>query len=123
MEKRPNDFGFKELIVWQRAIEFAEIVLEEIEKINSNRKHYRLIENLEACVVSVSSNIAEGKGRFSKKEFIHFLHISRGSLYETISKSILFNRKGWFSHTGLNQIENTGAEVARLLNGLIRSLC
>ena len=61
MEKK-NDFGFKDLIVWQKAIEFAEIILEEIDNIKTDRKHYRLIENLEACSVSVSSNIAEGKG-------------------------------------------------------------
>ncbi len=121
MEKK-NDFGFKELIVWHKAIEFAEIILEEIDNIKTDRKHYRLIENMEACSVSVSSNIAEGKGRYSKKEYIHYLHISRGSLYESISKSILFNRKGWFTTKSLSRIEEKGTEVVKLLNGLINSL-
>ncbi|MCK4923051.1 MAG: four helix bundle protein [Bacteroidales bacterium] len=78
-----NNFGFKDLIVWQKSMTFIDLVLDEVDQLNSDRKHYRLVEQIESAVTSVAMNIAEGKGRNSKKEFIHFLYISRGSLYET----------------------------------------
>lgn len=73
-------FGFKELIVWQKAMEFADQVLDLTDNLETDRKHYRLIEQLESSVTSVALNIAEGKGINSNKEFIQFLYISRGSL-------------------------------------------
>ncbi len=80
MEK--EEFGFKKLIVWQKAVEFANKIILLTEAIDTKRKHYRLIEQLESSSCSIAQNIAEGKGRYSNKEFIHFLYISRGSLYE-----------------------------------------
>jgi len=43
----------------------------------------------------VALNISEGKGRFSKKEFKHFLYIARGSLYETVTMLQIFKKKQW----------------------------
>ncbi len=63
-------FAFEELKVWQEAVEFAKIGIETAEGIKTNQRHFRLIEQLEAAVSSVAQNIAEGKGRYSKKEFI-----------------------------------------------------
>ncbi|MBI5605158.1 MAG: four helix bundle protein [Deltaproteobacteria bacterium] len=42
--------------------------------------------------------IAEGKGRFSKKEFVQYLYIARGSLYETMTLLEIFKRRNWISH-------------------------
>ena len=66
---------------------------------NTPRKHYRLIEQLEASSASVALNISEGKGRFSKKEFKHFLYIARGSLYETVTLLQILIKKNWFKST------------------------
>ena len=86
-ELRTNSvkFSFEDLEVWQKAMDFADKVINVVDKLNTNRRHYRLIEQLESSATSVSMNIAEGKGRYSKKEFIKFLYIARGSLYETIA--------------------------------------
>lgn len=78
-------FAFEQLHVYQKALEFSVNVINVIENIKTPRKHFRLIEQLEASSTSVPQNIAEGKGRFSKKEFKQFLYISRGSLYETVT--------------------------------------
>jgi len=75
------NFGCKELFVWQKSINFSVKILDLVEKLNSGSKHFRLIEKIEARSVSIPSNIAEGKGKESKKEYIRFLYISRGSLY------------------------------------------
>jgi four helix bundle protein len=92
------------------------------EHLNTPRQHYRLIEPLEAAAASVPMNIAEGKGRFSKKEFIHFLHIARGSLYETMTLLNLFQRRDWISMGAMNALEAQSNALARMLNALIRSI-
>ena len=103
-------------------IEFAEAVIKTIDQFEAPRKHYRIIEQIEAAAVSVSSDIAEGKGRFSKKEFIQFLYIARGSLFETISLLILICRLQWIERKVLNKLKSIGEEIAKMLNSLIKSL-
>ncbi|MFC5623257.1 four helix bundle protein [Algoriphagus winogradskyi] len=117
-----NDFAFKELKVWQKSIEFADSILDIIENLNSSQKHYRLIEQIEASSVSISSNIAEGKGRDSKKEYIRFLYIARGSLYETVSILTLFEKRNWIAKEVLIKLENLGVEIASMLKGLINAI-
>ena len=115
-------FNFENLEVWQKAVDFAKIVIELSEKVNTNRKHYRLIEQLEAASTSVALNIAEGKGRFSKKEFIQYLYIARGSLYETITLLIIFHKKNWINNAQLEEIEDFGAEIGKKISSLINSI-
>ena len=90
-----RNLAYKDLEVWQRAVQFAVDVIDLVESISTGRKHYRLFEQIEASSSSVPMNIAEGKGRFSKKEFTQYLYISRGSLYETLTVLEIFYRKGW----------------------------
>ncbi len=120
MSKR--QFGFKDLSVWQRALDFANKVIELTESLNSDQKHYRLIEQIEASSASIAQNIAEGKGRYSKKEFKQFLYYSRGSLYETLTLLNLFSLRGWISESQLSLLENEADEIGRMLNGLINSI-
>ena len=58
------------LFSWQPAVDFADYAISLTENLQSNRKHYRLVEQFESSATSVAMNIAEGKGRHSKKEFI-----------------------------------------------------
>ncbi len=115
-------FSFEDLEVWQKAIDFAKLVIDLSEEISTNRKHYRLIEQLEAASTSVALNIAEGKGRYSKKEFIQFLYIARGSLYETITLLIIFHKKNWIDDTQLEEIKSFGDEIGKMLSSLINSI-
>ena len=94
-------FGFEELEVWRKAIDFADYVIHLTENIETNRRHFRLVEQLEAASASIAMNIAEGKGRYSKKEFIQFLYISRGSLYECITLLIIFQKTFMDFRTGI----------------------
>lgn len=67
-------------------------------------------------------NIAEGKGRNSKKEFVQYLHFSRGSLYETLALLEIFHMRGWIESEAFRELENQGTEIAKMLNGLINSI-
>ena len=115
-------FGYEDLEVWNRAIEFVVEVIDLTEKISSGRKHYRLLEQIEASSASIPMNIAEGKGRFSKKEFTQYLYISRGSLYETMTLLEIFRRKKWINMEDYLKLETRGKEIASMLKGLINSI-
>lgn len=116
-------FGFKDLIVWQKALDYSVTVSNETDRIrNEYSKYYRMLNQLDDSSFSVHSNIAEGKGRFSKKEYIHFLHISRGSLFESVSQLIFFNKKNMISSETLDNYEVKAEEIGKMLNGLINSI-
>jgi len=115
-------YSFENLDVWQKAIEFANEVISAVDKLNTNRKHFRLIEQLESAVTSIAMNIAEGKGRFSKKEFMQFLYIARGSLFETITLIEIFKRTGWLNNGQYNSLRNKGDEIGKMLSSLINSI-
>jgi four helix bundle protein len=121
--RRETHFKFKDLNVWQKALDFSIEVIKITENINSARNHFRLIEQLESSSASVGQNIAEGKGRQSIKEFIRFLYISRASLYETLKLLNLFQKMNWISLDQLNKLEAQSFEIASMTKGLINSLC
>lgn len=122
MEVKKIRFGFEDLEVWQKAVEFANKIIKLSEELKTNRRHYRLIEQLESSATSIPMNIAEGKGRYSKKEFIQFLYIARGSLYETLTLLIIFYKNNWISEKQLDEIKNFAEEISKMLSGLLSSI-
>lgn len=117
-----NLFNFQDLLVWQKSIDFAQKVILLIDELDTPRKHYRLIEQLESAVTSIPMNIAEGKGRFSVKEFIRFLYIARGSLFETITLIILFEKLKWISENKFAELQNDAEEISKMINSLIKGV-
>lgn len=115
-------FGFENLNVWQRAVQFAVDVIDIIDSLNCDRKHFRLIEQIESSVTSIAANISEGKGRNSQKEFIQFCYIARGSLYETMTFIEIFFRKKWLDKESYNKLRTEACEIASMIKGLINSL-
>jgi four helix bundle protein len=114
--------AYKDLQVWQKSIDLATAVIALVDDLNTDRKHFRLIEQLESAVTSIPMNIAEGKGRSSKKEFIYFLYIARGSIYETLTLLEIFLRQGWITQEKYVNLENRSIEIIRMLKGLINSM-
>ena len=114
-------FPFEKLEVWQLSVDLAEHVLSLLERMKSY-EHLRLVSQMEAAIVSVSQNIAEGKGRQHKKEFIQFLHIAQGSLYEVVTLIEVFRRNKLFSEEESRQVRDQCETIDRKLNGLINSL-
>jgi four helix bundle protein len=115
-------FAFEELNVYQKALEFAVNVIETIDEIDALRKHFRLFEQIESSSTSVSSNISEGKGRYSKKEFKHYLYIARGSLYETVTRLQIFKKLKWLNEVSYNKLYFEAEEINKMLSGLINSI-
>ncbi|HHU08315.1 MAG TPA: four helix bundle protein [Clostridiaceae bacterium] len=122
MKDGDTQSSYKDLIVWQRSMILANDVIDLVDHLETDRKHYRLIEQLEAAVTSIPMNVAEGKGRDSKKEYVHFLYISRGSLYETLTLLEIFQMRGWITPEIYQELENQSNEIAKMLKGLINSI-
>ena len=115
-------FAFEDLQVYQRALDFASAIIDLIDDMATPRKHYRLIEQIESSSSCVALNISEGKGRYSKREFKHFLYIARGSLYETVTMLQLFLKKNWLSNEKYSKLYDEAQEINRMLSGLINSI-
>ncbi len=115
-------FAYENLEVWNKAIDFAVKVINTVENISTDRKHYRLLEQIEASSTSIAMNIAEGKGRYSRKEFKQYLYIARGSLYETMTLLEIFRRMKWISDDKYNELEVTGKEITSMIMGLVKSI-
>jgi len=121
-ENDGNLFSFQDLKVWQKAVDFAEKVIRSIDDFDAPRKHYRLIEQLESASTSVAMNIAEGKGRQSTKEFIQFLYIARGSLFEVVTLLIIMQKVGWVEAENVTTFQKLAVEITKMINSLIKSM-
>ena len=110
---------YEELIVWQKAILLAKLVY-RIQKQLPKEEVYGLGDQMRRAVVSIPSNIAEGFGRESDKEFKHFLSIARGSLFEVKTQLQLAESLGYWVIE--EEIVTLMDEVGKLLNALMRSL-
>ena len=117
-----NHFSFESLDVWQRAVAFAEQVIRQSETWQTQGKHYRLLEQLEAAVTSVAMNIAEGKGRYSKKEFTHYLYIARGSLFEVVTLLVIIERLNWIPVKELDELRDQAVIIGKMLTKLAQSI-
>ena len=83
---------------------------------------YGLISQIRRCAVSIPSNIAEGYGRNSTSDYIRFLHIATGSLYELQTQlEIAFNLE-YLKKTDFDKLYESSREIERMLTSLSRKL-
>jgi four helix bundle protein len=82
---------------------------------------YALTAQLRRAAVSIPSNIAEGQGRRSPKEFVQFLRIARGSLMEFETQLLISVRLGYINQGRADRILNASDEISRILQGLMAS--
>lgn len=115
-------FDFENLIAWQKAIDFVDLVMQKTESFYSKKGSFRLKEQLDAALTSIPMNIAEGKGRFSKKEFMQFLYYSRGSINETITLLLILNKRAIMLPQDYLIVKNKAMELSKIINGLIAFL-
>jgi len=114
-------FPFEKLDVWQESVELAYFVLDLLEQVPLS-KHLRLVSQMEGAVSSVAQNIAEGKGRQHKREFLQYLSIAQGSLYETVTLNEIFKKQKLFSETEYDLVRRKAETIDRKLNGLMNAI-
>ena len=114
-------YAFENMKAWQEA---RKLVIEVYRLLDAFPKFetYALCDQIRRSVVSVSSNLAEGSGRFSLKEQLHFYEIAYGSLMETYNQLILAADLKYIGGDNLEELRPQIDSVARMLNGLRSSL-
>lgn len=83
-------------------------------------ERFGLTSQMRRCSVSIPSNIAEGWGRLSRKNYIQFLRISRGSLYELETQILITKQLNYINDS--EKVESLIIEISKMLNSLIRKL-
>ena len=110
-----------DLIAWQKATDLVIEIYARTEPFPKS-EIFGLTNQMRRASVSIPSNIAEGQGRSSKKDFIHFLHIARGSLQELETQIIIAFRLEFLPENSRAFLLSLTNELSKILNGLIRAL-
>ena len=114
-------FNFEKLDVWQKAIEFADLVYSSTRDFPADER-FGLTNQMRRAAVSLSSNIAEGCSRISKTDFARFLEIATGSVFEVVSPAFIGHRQGFLDDEAFRAIYDAAEEQSRMLSGLRKSL-
>ncbi|MFA6518215.1 MAG: four helix bundle protein [Candidatus Shapirobacteria bacterium] len=109
---------FTDLVVWQIGHETVLLVYKLVGKFPKTET-YALVDQLKRAVVSITSNIAEGFGRKTYKDKVHFYYLSLGSLMEVKNQLIIAKDLGFISVDDFTKLLGKLMDVQRLLLGLI----
>lgn len=113
--------NFKELKVWQNAMSLTKAIYLITDQF-PDKERFGLTSQIRRSAFSIPSNIAEGSGRGTDKDFVHFLHITFGSACELETQIILANELTYNSHLQTEEINNQINEIKRMLIGLKKKL-
>jgi len=113
--------SFKDLFVWQKGIELVNNIYKATKKFPKDEL-YCLTSQIRRAAISIPANIAEGWGRGTTKNYIQFLEISRGSLFELNTLIIISYNQEYISKETCDEVENKLIEIGRMLNAIITKL-
>ena len=111
---------YRDLKVWQKAIELTSEVYKLV-KLLPNEERYALSDQIRRAVVSVPSNIAEGRGRGTNKEFVRYLLMSRGSLWEVSTQLEICERLQYLNNEEMTNARQLITEISKMINALASS--
>ena len=112
---------FKTLKVWEKSIVLAGRVYKLTEKLPS-KERFGLISQINRSVVSIASNIAEGCGRNTDKEYRYFLSVSQGSSFELETQIMICLELNYYKPEDLNEVIYLINEIQKMLNGLQKNI-
>lgn len=113
--------GYKELTVWQKAVDLAENIY-RLTGAYPQEERYGLVNQMRRAAVSIPSNIAEGYNRNTTKDYVQFLHISKGSNAELETQLIISRKMNYISEAQFNEMQGYTDEIHRMLSKMIKSL-
>ena len=116
-----EDFPYRRLVVYQHAKKLVKIIYRIARKF-PKYEEFALGNQIRRSSVSVCSNIAEGVGRFSAKDQMHFVEIAYGSLNEMMCQSEIAYESNYIDAEELAEIEDEYKSISKMLSGLRRSL-
>jgi four helix bundle protein len=114
--------SYKDLAAWQKAMDLVTATYRSTASFPKDEQ-FGLTSQLRRAAVSIPSNIAEGQGRLSEKEFRYFLGQARGSVMEVETQIQIAQNLGYIKAEQTKELLELCAEVGRILNGLLASIC
>jgi len=111
--------NYKELMIWNKSMDLVEKVYRIVSSFPDEEK-YGLTSQIQRSAVSIPSNIAEGAGRNSNKEFRNFLGIANGSANELMTQLLLTIRIGYTKENKLKEIFDLLTEIQKMNFALIK---
>ncbi len=112
---------YRDLIVWQKAMDLVETIYRTTGAF-PREEIYGLTSQIRRAAISVPSNIAEGNGRNTTRDYVHFLGMAYGSVKEVETQVLIAERLRYIDPSRIAELVRLTAEVARLISGLINSL-
>lgn len=114
--------SYKDLLIWQKGIDIV-INLYQLVEGFPKQETYALSSQLKRASVSIPSNIAEGYGRNSTQSYIHFVSISRGSLFELETQLIIAQKLKFVKNESLlSELMNQITEESKMINSFLNKL-
>mgnify|MGYP001614635395 CR=1 FL=1 len=113
--------SYRDLIVWRKSVDLSVLVYELTEHFPRDER-YALTSQMRRAVVSIPSNIAEGRSRSTKKDFCNFLHIALGSAAELETQIEIAKRISKTEVLSYKVVESLLTEVMKMLHSLISKL-
>ena len=113
--------SYRDLLAWQKARELVKDVYLLTAAFPVGER-FGLVSQMDRAAVSIPSNIAEGYGRATTLDYLHFLRIARGSAYELETQLVLAEDLGLCGRELASKVGGTLQETIRLLQGLIAAL-
>lgn len=114
-----NPGNFKDLKIWQKAMELT-MEIYSLVRLLPKEETYALSDQMRRAAVSIPSNIAEGQGRGSDKEFIQFLYFSRGSILELSTQLEICQKIGYITSTEATKASELITETCKMMQALIK---
>jgi four helix bundle protein len=113
--------SYRDIVAWQKGMALVTSVY-KASQVFPEREIFGLTRQLRKAVLSVPSNIAEGKGRDTKRDYLQFLYRARGSIYETQTQLEVARNLGFLSDETYAPLCDEAAQAGKVLNGLIRNV-
>ena len=113
--------SFKDLVVWQRAVELSFAIYRLTASFPASEQ-FGLTNQLRRASVSIASNIAEGYGKSTKGEYVQFLGHARGSNSEVQTQLVIASGLGFGSESNRHAAEGLCDEIGRMLVVIMRKL-
>lgn len=113
--------SIKDLKIWNKSIDLVVKVYDLTANFPAEER-FGLVSQIRRCAVSIPSNISEGGGRNSNKEFLHFLSIANGSSYELQTQLVISERLGYLDLNRCNEILDNIDEVQKMNFNLQKSI-
>jgi four helix bundle protein len=112
---------YRELIAWQKAMDLVETIY-RVTGTFPREEIYGLTSQIRRAAISIPSNIAEGNGRNTTRDYVHFLGVAYGSVKEVETQTLIAERLRYINSARSTELVTMTGEIARLISGVMNSL-